>query len=330
MQHPGTRLYAPEAFFEQRRAFGADWQLARYTPSDALWTPAEVGMDRVLLSEGRAYPNVCTHRAATLLDAPSSTLRCPYHGRQFGPGGLLRVAPGCPAVPYGEDLEPLATHPLGPWTFVRSSGHRPFPQLSRWLDGIPLETLRRDPTGDRVYTIKAHWALWVENYLEGLHVPFVHPGLRSALDLSAYRSEIDDRVVVQIGVARQEPYVPLPSGHPAGAQVGGLYLYVYPCTALNIYAWGVSVNAIEPVSATETRIHYQRWVWPGTPPEVQTAGAGGALEDVELEDDDIVERVACGVAQAAAHTGRLGAYVPGWEDGAQAFHQWLTESKPGG
>ena len=325
MRHPGTRLYAPEAFSGQRRALSASWQIARFTPSDALWTPADVGMDRVLLSEGKAYPNVCTHRAATLLDAPSSTLRCPYHGRQFGPGGALKVAPGCPTLPTGENLEPIATLAVGPWTFARYAGSRDFPDLSRWLQGVPLAGLERDPNGDRVYTINAHWALWVENYLEGLHVPFVHPGLRGALDLGAYRTEIEDRVVVQIGVARQEPYVPLPAGHVAGTNVGGLYLYIYPCTALNIYAWGVSVNAIEPVSATETRIHYQRWVWPDTPVEVQTTGAGGALDDVEQEDDAIVERVARGVAKVAAHQGRLGSYVPGWEDGAQAFHRWLDE-----
>jgi choline monooxygenase len=325
MLHPGTRLYAPEAFFGQRRALGAEWQIARHTPSDALWTPARVGMDSVLLSEGRAYPNVCSHRAAVLSEAPVSALRCPYHGRQFGPGGRLKLAPGCPTLPTGEDLEPQATHTLGPWTFVRPAGTRGFPDLSRWLDSIPLGALQRDPTGDRVYTVRAHWALWVENYLEGLHVPFVHPGLRSALDLGAYRSEVEDRVVVQIGVARQGPHLPLPAGHAAGENVGGLYLYLYPCTALNLYAWGVSVNVLEPVSANETRIHYERWVWPNAPRDAHSGGAGGALDDVELEDDAIVERVARGVEQIAAHHGRLGTYVPGWEDGAQAFHRWLTE-----
>ena len=42
-----------------------------------------------------------------------------------------------------------------------------------------------DPSRSRDYTVEAHWALYVENYLEGLHIPFVHPGLMQALDLAA-------------------------------------------------------------------------------------------------------------------------------------------------
>ncbi|TMH07471.1 MAG: hypothetical protein E6H79_04690, partial [Betaproteobacteria bacterium] len=35
-----------------------------------------------------------------------------------------------------------------------------------------------------------NWALYVENYLEGLHIPFVHPGLTKTLDLGNYRYEL--------------------------------------------------------------------------------------------------------------------------------------------
>ncbi len=330
MNHPGPRIYAPEAFAEQRRMLAGSWQLARATTAAAEpgWIPATAGMEPVLLTtlagETRAFPNVCTHRGAILLEQPASTLRCPYHGRQFGPDGHLRVAPGCPALPFGEDLEPLGVDRLGPWTFVRCAGDAPFPDLSRWLDPASLAGLERDPAGDVTYTVRAHWALWVENYLEGLHVPYVHPGLRATLDLGAYRTHVEERerVVVQVGVAKQGPYLPLPAGHPAGPNVGGLYIFLFPGTCINVYAWGVSLNMVEPVSPTETRIHYQRWVAPADGRDV--GGPGGALDDVEREDDTVVERVARGVAAVAARGGKLGSYVPTWEDGARAFHGWLS------
>lgn len=335
-------------------------------------------MEGVLVNGDRAYPNVCTHRGAVLLepspapdaDAPTSSknsrlktsITCPYHGRQFGPDGRLKVAPGCPEVPAGEDLEPLAITKLGPWSFGRFTapptagplaagplaagllaGGGALPDVSRWVDGLPLDALRF--AGRSSYTVRAHWALWVENYLEGLHVPFVHRALARTLDLGRYRTVVEDRVVVQIGPAATGPYVPLPAGHPAGIDVAGLYLYLYPCTALNIYAWGVSVNVVEPISAKETRIHYERWQWPpahgaaqGDVPEHRLGGQaralgaqadaqggpGGALDQVELEDDAIVERVARGVDALIARGGRLGSYAPGWEDGTRAFHTWLT------
>lgn len=276
-------------------------------------------MEPIVYRSNAAFPNVCTHRGAVLLERPSPSLRCPYHGRQYGSDGTLRIAPGCPTLPRGEDLPLVAVETLGPWTFARITGERPLPNPARWLSGLPLETLRRDPTGDRVYTIEAHWALWVENYLEGLHVPFVHPGLRATLDLGGYRTKVEDQVIIQVGVSKDPPFLNLPEGHPAGDRVGGLYLYLFPCTALNVYAWGVSVNVIEPVSATRTNIHYERWTWR----EVE-GGPGGALDDVEQEDDAIVERVARGIAALNARGGKLGSYVPGWEDGARAFHGWLA------
>jgi hypothetical protein len=66
-----------------------------------------------------------------------------------------------------------------------SSRSRPREELRRWLGDawarlamLPLDKLLYDPSGAKSFTVKAHWALYVENYLEGLHVPFVHPGLR--------------------------------------------------------------------------------------------------------------------------------------------------------
>lgn len=347
--HPGPQLYSPESFAAQRRALASTWQFVRReSPGAAPWTSARVGMEGVLLNGDRAYANVCTHRGAVLLEPGSSpeadalassqnprfkrSITCPYHGRRFGPDGRLKVAPGCPVLPIGEDLAPLAVTELGPWTFARLAGlplpalgePRPgnpaLPDVTRWVAGVPLDTLSF--VSQSTYTVRAHWALWVENYLEGLHVPFVHRALARTLDLARYRTLVEDRVVVQIGASTNGPFVPLPAGHPAGVDVAGLYLYLFPCTALNIYAWGVSVNVVEPISAGETRIHYERWAWPesGDAP----GGPGGALDDVELEDDAIVERVARGVDSLIARGGALGSYAPGWEDGTRAFHAWLT------
>jgi choline monooxygenase len=35
-----------------------------------------------------------------------------------------------------------------------------------------LSNFKFDATRSRDYLVKAHWALYVENYLEGFHVPF--------------------------------------------------------------------------------------------------------------------------------------------------------------
>ena len=39
--------------------------------------------------------------------------------------------------------------------------------MAERLHGVPLATFRHDPVQDRDYSVHAHWALYVENYLEG-------------------------------------------------------------------------------------------------------------------------------------------------------------------
>ena len=48
----------------------------------------------------------------------------------------------------------------------------PFPSLAPALDGLPWDDLQLDPAASSQWEVRAHWALYVENYLEGLHIPF--------------------------------------------------------------------------------------------------------------------------------------------------------------
>ena len=41
----------------------------------------------------------------------------------------------------------------------------------------------------RTYDMKCNWKTYVDNYLEGYHLPSVHPGLNRELDYNAYTVE---------------------------------------------------------------------------------------------------------------------------------------------
>lgn len=278
----------------------------------------------------RAFSNVCTHRGAILVDQPGcpTALRCPYHGRRFGLDGRMRHAPEfetSPDFPGAEDhLPEVAVGVWGPFIFVSLDPLVPFTTLIQPVETrcgfLPIGDFQRDPTGDAVYEIEANWALWCENYLEGFHVPWVHPGLAAALDWRSYRTETVAWAVIQIGVASDGERFTLPEGHPDhGHPVVALYFHLLPFTTLNFYPWGLSVNVVEPLGPTRTRIRYQTWVWR---PELRGFGAGGALNDVELEDDAIVERVQRGVRSRLYRPGR---YAPAWEEGVRHFHALLRE-----
>ena len=67
------------------------------------------------------------------------------------------------------------------------------PKRSAWTvrDHIPLKD----------FTVQAHWALYVENYLEGFHIPFVHAALNEAVDYGTYATELDRYANLQLARA---------------------------------------------------------------------------------------------------------------------------------
>src|SRR5256885_14708889 len=49
------------------------------------------------------------------------------------------------------------------------------------------------------YDVRANWKVYVDNYLEGYHVPYVHPELYSLYDYEGYVTEVHDWYSVQVG-----------------------------------------------------------------------------------------------------------------------------------
>ncbi len=264
----------------------------------------------------RGWSAVCTHRAA-VLEPHGEGARCPYHGRRFTGAGRCVTAPGFERPGETDHLRPVSIATLGPLVFAAIAPAMPFTALFpeerlAWLPALPVLS---DPLGEASFEVDAHFLLYVENYLEGLHVPFVHPGLSAALDLGDYRVEPAGWSSLQLGVAREGgPSLHGPDGAIAAAWVG-----LFCTTMLNHYPWGLSVNIVEPLGAGRTRIRYRRWV---RDPALLEQGAGGALEQVEREDGAIVARVQRGARSRLARPGR---YAPRWEDGLRHFHQRLAE-----
>ena len=70
------------------------------------------------------------------------------------------------------------------------------------LSWLPLNEFVFKPELSAEYIVKAHWALYCENYLEGFHIPFVHAGLNAVIDFGNYTTEIFDFSNLQLGLAK--------------------------------------------------------------------------------------------------------------------------------
>lgn len=277
----------------------------------------------------RVLSNVCTHRAAVVVDAPcrAKELRCRYHGRRFGLDGRFVAMPSFGDVEgFPTAADDLAALEVGQWGGMVMAAVKPTVPFTSWIDGLderlrhlPWAAMAPDTTRNRDYVVRANWALYVENYLEGFHIPFVHPGLNDVLNATDYDTILLPHGVLQIGVARgNEGVFELPTGHPdSGKAVAAWYYWLFPNIMVNVYRWGVSVNIVEPMAIDRTRVRYRTYVWDANE---LGQGAGADLDRVEREDGDIVESVQRGLRGSIYRRGR---YSPSKETGTYHFHGLL-------
>jgi choline monooxygenase len=164
--------------------------------------------------------------------------------------------------------------------------------------------------------------LYVENYLEGLHIPFLHPGLTQTLDLAGYSYELGRWCNLQLARARaDEPAFEPPAGSPEhGQRIAAYYWWVFPNLMLNFYPWGLSLNQVLPLGPAKTRVIFASYV---ADPALLGRGAGGALDPVEMEDEAAVLSVQRGIRSRFYTAGR---YSPQHERGVHQFHQLLADA----
>jgi choline monooxygenase len=273
------------------------------------------------------FSNACTHRGALVVrtSCKNASLRCAYHGRRFGPDGRFLSAPefeGAADFPSAaDDLAHARWNALGPLRFAAPA---PAMEFDAWLGSLrarlaalPLARAELDRSRSRTFEFDAHWALYVDNYLEGFHVPYVHPALNQAIDFDTYRTELEPWGSVQIARA-SDPREALPLASEPG--IGGLYYWLFPSTMVNVYAWGLSLNVVQPQGPARTRVLFRSYVWDRARLD---QGAGAGLDQVEQEDEDVVLSVQRGLRSRLYRRGR---YSPRREAGVHHFHQLLSRS----
>ena len=340
---PASFYADPDWFARTRdRVFARSWQLVGDT--DQLRAPGQVVP--VTLLEGcldeplvvtrdasdalHCLSNVCTHRGMLVCEAPGveGALRCRYHGRRFALDGRFLSMPEfdgvCDFPRPSDDLPRVALGCWGKLLFASLDPEVSFDEfvgdLRARTAGLPLERAVADASRSRDYLVRANWALYCDNYLEGFHIPYVHAGLATVLDYGAYRTELFAWSNLQLGVATSgEDAIDLPPTSPdRGTRVAAYYFWLFPNTMVNVYPWGLSVNVVRPLGPNRTRVSFLSYVWD---PTRLDAGAGSGLDRVEREDEVVVEGVQRGLRSRLYARGR---YSPAREAGVHHFHRLLA------
>ncbi|OIR22765.1 MAG: hypothetical protein BEU00_01840 [Marine Group III euryarchaeote CG-Epi3] len=338
---PSKFYHSPKIYLKLKKLFNRSWQFI----GDATLLEKNNAHPGILL-EGmvdepylltqteeniRCLSNVCTHRGTIVCKEATKTknLVCGYHGRQFQLDGKMKFMPEFEDVEnFPSKSDNLPSIEMDIWKnmiFIINDKKCEISELikpmAERLSWLPIDKFEYRSDLSRNYHVKANWALYCDNYLEGFHIPFVHKDLNKALEYDEYFTQGIDNTVLQIGIGKGEEHTfDLPKEHQDyGKNVAAYYFFLFPNMMFNFYPWGLSVNVVKPKSAEETEIQYFTYVWKE---ELMEKGAGSGLDKVELEDEEIVESVQKGIKSKAYDRGR---YSPKREIGVHYFHRLIQK-----
>ena len=269
--------------------------------------------------------NVCTHRGKILVEEPSQgrLISCGYHGRCFRLDGTMKSMPGFEeTLDFPSPTDHLPRFSVEEWRgliFVSLDPIAPFADfmapINERLAWQQDQTLSFVEQGTQNYPVAAHWALYCDNYLEGFHIPFVHPGLNEALDFKSYDYELFNYGNLQLGVAKEgEPCFEFPAESPdAGQRILAYYYWIFPNLMFNFYPWGLSFNQVEPQGIDRTLVRFRTYHREGT----EFSWTVNQIHQTEMEDEEVVESVQKGIQSPYYEAGR---YSPSMEKGVHHFH----------
>lgn len=319
--------------FDQAQLLRPGWQLVGHVgdlaaPGDHL--VAEVCGASVLVvrqADGglKAFHNVCRHRAGPLARCSgrgATRLRCLYHGWTYGLDGRLRAAPemtGAEAFDTGEiALAPVHVETFQGLVFV-SLAETPL-AFAALFEGIadriaPIDLGEMRFHRRIVYEVAADWKTYIENYLEGYHVPHVHPALLGSIDYGEYRTDLGRWWSLQ--------HAPVTAGDPAYGDGPMYYYYLWPNTMLNILPGRLQSNRVIAAAPGHCRVEFDYYY---TPEHAHRAETDIAFTDiVQAEDAMICAEVQRGLASGGYTPGRLS---PRREAGVWHFHELLRAAYP--
>ena len=356
---------------ERERIFACTWQAV--ASRDRLSRPGQqlacrvAGWPVVIVCDEngvlRGFHDVCRHRAGPLTDGEGAacqrkTLQCRYHGWTYGLDGRLLHTPGLrasDAEPGDGDtaqrfdradfsLVPIEVSSFGPLVFARLrpasvSGAPDARSLLAVLGELPTETAHYAQQASvlcerREYRVNCNWKVYIDNYLEGYHIPLVHPALLRELDYPAYR--VEPRAYHSRQYA---PIRPLPLNSSANDGAGREYLptegdgaaayyWVFPNLMLNYYPDHLQVNIVQPIAIDQTLVVFE-WYFAEALDAAQRAKQHRRIEfadAVQCEDAAI-----CQAVQQRLHTGVYdrGRFVPGQEAGVHHFQRLVLQHLKG-
>jgi choline monooxygenase len=280
----------------------------------------------------RAFHNVCRHRAGPIARCDGlavKSLRCRYHGWTYTLEGALRSTP---EMDTAADFDMSAIHlpqlAVRVWqglvfAAVAEADAPPFEAFVAGIDARlgPDRGLADYAHHHRIgYDVACNWKVYVDNYLEGYHVPHIHPGLNQLLDYRSY--------ITETARWHSHQFSPLESSGSLYGDGDALYYWLWPNTMLNILPGRLQTNRVVPLGVDRCRVEFDFYYTPDDSGEARARREADLAfsDEVQREDLTICEEVQRGLASGSYRPGRLN---PLRENAVHHFHELLRAAYRG-
>jgi choline monooxygenase len=333
-----ANLYTDPNIFtsEKEKIFARSWQVVGHRDqvvnAGDFFTTELVGEPLLIVRDNdgklRGFYNVCRHRAGPPAEGCGSRklFRCGYHGWTYGLDGELISATEIEGVedfrPEDFSLAPVRVEEWFSLIFVNLSSEAE--PLLKCLSELPKQAEKFNFAGmklfeRRTYDMKCNWKTYVDNYLEGYHLPSVHPGLNRELDFNAYVVEPHSTHVRQFSPIRgAQPGDTTPRRYQDASDLTTDYFWIFPNWMLNCYPDNVSLNIVLPLEAERSLAIFE-WYLPEKDHASPAAKASVEFSDqIQIEDIGICEKVQKNLHSRSYSRGRFSVKQ---EKGVHAFHR---------
>ncbi len=279
----------------------------------------------VVVNSGKeitALSNVCRHRAGpvALGFGNSKVLQCKYHGWTYDLHGQLVGQSEFEGVKNFEKkncrLPKAQLVHLGPLIFISLDPVAQFSEME--IDSsIKLITADMTPFLKKSYVVNCNWKVYVDNYLEGYHLPVVHKSLSEELDYSLYRTETYNWHSEQFAPPKSSARL-----YKTEESVAARYFWIFPNTMLNIYKGLLQTNVVKPVSVDKTEIEFIWYAQSESSEQLKTEATElvNFSDVIQEEDRFICEQVQKNLNSQTYDSGR---YSVKRENGLHHFHKLL-------
>lgn len=162
--------------------------------------------------------------------------------------------------------------------------------LPEELADHPLESFTAVAT--RRFVMAANWKTYTDNFVEGYHIPGIHPGFLRTIEFEGFETRV------------RESMIRMTAPQKAGSFYGGKWMWMWPSWTLSTFPGGMNTSRINPLGPERTELVYHFYF-------ADCSEAGAEARQQTIEGNCAIVEEDFGICEDTQRNYASGAYSPG-------------------